>query len=155
MLPQIKNKLEKECVSYLHQYVIQFKDLYRKPVNLLDYYIGARIDLIALQPPYIDYSQSQRHSDWSLILPRLNIYNRYEIKSLDVNDSALCHAAYQQAIDCCKTMKEKHMYLILLGRGYDDLVKYKLLPLIQKKKLPLTIFRSLNEYRNHVDLIFN
>lgn len=157
MQPTISNVHENECIGYAYQKISTYNNLYRKPEQQLETYrklcnkIG--LDVIFIQPPYFDYTGKQRYNDWSIFSPTHKIDIRYEVKSLNVNDSILCEQAYRHVKES-KHIPEKLLVLILLGSGYDKIVKHSLLPLIAKKNLPVLILRSIEEYKAHIDKQF-
>jgi hypothetical protein len=154
MQPTIYNVHENECIGYACQKIQLYNNLYRKPEQQLDTYrklcAKAGLDIIFIQPPYFDYTAKQRYNDWSIFSPTHNIDIRYEVKSLNVNDSILCEQA-ERHVKESKHIREKLLVLILIGRGYDRIIKYSLEPMIAKKKLPVLILRTIEEYKAHLD----
>lgn len=151
-IPSIKNSLERECTEYVTNYIHRYTNLYLKPINELNYYREKHDNIIIIQPPYKNNAGNVQYNDLSILSKTLGIDIRYEVSSLEPNGTlkgkGLIHSLEAHNIP------EKLLVLVLIGNGYDDIVKYTIRPLIQTNKLRVTIIRSVEEYKNHIDYIF-
>lgn len=127
-------------------------NLYMKPVRLLATYTSLWNDVLILQPPYNDNTGNVRYNDWSIFSKTHGINNRYEISSLNVPNSELSSKAYRHVLES-RNIPEDKLFLILLGKGYDRVVK-QLDILIKKGNYPVVIMRTVEEYKDHIDELF-
>jgi len=150
-IPAIKNLLERECTEYVTNYIHKFTNLYLKPINELNYYRENHNDIIIVQPPYKNNAGNVQYNDFSILSKSNGIDIRYEVSSLDPNSTlkgkALLHALESH-------IPEKLLVLVLLGRGYDEICEYTLRPLIMRDRLRITVIRTMEQYKSHIDFIF-
>lgn len=152
-IPTIADRFERECTEYVTNYIHRFTSLRYKTIRELEYYRRTENDLIIIQPPYVNYSNEVKFSDLSIISKSNGIDIRYEISSL-IPDSTLAAKALKHALESLK-IHEKQFVLVLLHHGYDNIVNDMVLPLIRKDNLPVMVLRTIEQYKNHVDEIFN
>jgi len=150
-IPSIKNTLERECTEYVTNYIQKFTNLYLKTINELDYY-RRKDNILIIQPPYRNNAGNVQYNDLSIICKSYGIDNRYEFSSLEPN-STLKGKGLIHSLEA-NNIPEQLLVLVLIGNGYDEIVQYTIKPLIKTNKLRVTVIRTVEEYKNHIDTIF-
>lgn len=159
MLPRTKHidPIEKKCLNHIvDNYNIKYTEGGQNVDSLairkttLKYW---NMDVVILQPPFTNYSGNRKYSDFTIHCPSRKIDNRYEVSSLTVTSEL--EARFTTLIKHSKELPENHLYLILIGVGYDNIVKHELLPMIKSNNLPVTIFRTIHEFKKHIKTVLN
>jgi len=152
---EVKNQNPEQVCLYYAIYANKFEvvaNMTKQPVDELQRYRELFNSFVVNQSPYIDNAGNVRYSDISIYSKQHNVDIRYEIGSL--NPKSEISSRVLRYIQESKNIPEKLLVLVLLGNGYDDIVEYYAKPLIRKEKLNITIIRSMDNYKKHINNIF-
>ena len=144
------NELERECIEHIYDRLGMSIDCMGKDVEQFKKYIGFFDECVIYQPPYTDNHNNVRYSDLSIISKKLGFNIRFEVASLE-KKSNLQYRVHDLIVQS-KNMPEDVFCLVLVGKGFDNVVK-EITPQLENLEKPTVILRSINEYKEYVDAL--